>query len=380
MAGTTFQELLDGVALYYGSGSDQWAEIARYGVNQQTIPIIQQVPGVTVTMSNSGKYLGYDYNSPFATPVNPASAIDSNLQTGAYGDGSFNAQIPASAVTDQSTGTVTLQSGAVSSSTGSVVATIADRASLAVAGVALGTKLGKLIDSGLYAINPEWWDEHYPTINPQTWDDIATTQCGKNFIRSLFGLQNDDATMYLDERMLAYTYMMLLANGAYGSSDETEVPDDNIFNLPGLRWLNSSATAMLSIVIISVWKGIGAKALLILGSLKAIPESINEAAALDNAKPLKKFFKITLPMISPQLFYLVITSVMASFKVFESVRVLTQGGPGNSTDVLVFYIYRYAFESMKLGYASAAGVVLSIILMIFSIFYFRMLSKRVHYQ
>ena len=85
-------------------------------------------------------------------------------------------------------------------------------------------------------------------------------------------------------------------------------------------------------------------------------------------------------MISPQLFYLVITSVMASFKVFESVRVLTQGGPGNSTDVLVFYIYRYAFESMKLGYASAAGVVLSIILMIFSIFYFRMLSKRVHYQ
>lgn len=154
----------------------------------------------------------------------------------------------------------------------------------------------------------------------------------------------------------------------------------NIFNLPGLRWLNSSATAMLSIVIISVWKGIGAKALLILGSLKAIPESINEAAALDNAKPLKKFFKITLPMISPQLFYLVITSVMASFKVFESVRVLTQGGPGNSTDVLVYYIYRYAFESMKLGYASAAGVVLSIILMIFSIFYFRMLSKRVHYQ
>ena len=236
MAGTTFQELLDGVALYYGSGSDQWAEIARYGVNQQTIPIIQQVPGVTVTMSNSGKYLGYDYNSPFATPVNPASAIDSNLQTGAYGDGSFNAQIPASAVTDQSTGTVTLQSGAVSSSTGSVVATIADRASLAVAGVALGTKLGKLIDSGLYAINPEWWDEHYPTINPQTWDDMATTQGGKNFIRSLFGLQNDDATMYLDERMLAYTYMMLLANGAYGSSDETEVPDDNIFNLPGFEF------------------------------------------------------------------------------------------------------------------------------------------------
>lgn len=154
----------------------------------------------------------------------------------------------------------------------------------------------------------------------------------------------------------------------------------NFFNLPGLRWLNSSSTALMSIVMISVWKGVGAKALLLLGSLKAIPESINEAAALDDAKPIRKFFTITLPMISPQLFYLVITSVMASFKVFESVRVLTNGGPGNSTDVLVFYIYRYAFESMRIGYASAAGCVLSIILMIFSVFYFRMLSKRVHYQ
>lgn len=154
----------------------------------------------------------------------------------------------------------------------------------------------------------------------------------------------------------------------------------NLFNLPGLRWLNSSSTAMMSIIIISVWKGVGAKALLILGSLKAIPDSINEAAALDAAKPVRKFFKITLPMISPMLFYMVITSVMGSFKVFESVRILTNGGPGNSTDVLVFYIYRYAFESMKLGYASAAGCVLSVILMIFSIFYFRMLSKRVHYQ
>lgn len=218
MANTTFQELLDAVAGYYGSGSDQWAEIARYGVNQQTIPIIQQVPGVTVTVSNSGKYLGYDYTNPFASAVNPASAIDSNVQTGAYGAGSFNAQLPATAVTDPSTGTTTLQSGAKLTSGGSVVATIADRASLAITGVALGTKLGKLIDSGLYAFAPDWWDTHFPTINPETWDDLATTEGGKNFIRSLFGLQNDSATMYADERMLAYTYMMLLQNGAYSSA------------------------------------------------------------------------------------------------------------------------------------------------------------------
>lgn len=226
MANTTFQDLLDAVAGYYGSGSDQWAEIARYGVNQQTIPIIQQVPGVTVTVSNSGKYLGYDYTNPFASAVNPASAIDSNVQTGAYGAGSFNAQLPATAVTDPSTGTTTLQSGAKLTSSGSVVATIADRASLAITGVALGTKLGKLIDSGLYAFAPEWWDEHFPAINPETWDDIATTEGGKNFIRSLFGLQNDSATMYADERLLAYTYMMMLQNGAWGDGGKSIVIDN----------------------------------------------------------------------------------------------------------------------------------------------------------
>lgn len=227
MANTTFQELLDAVAGYYGSGSDQWAEIARYGVNQQTIPIIQQVPGVTVTVSNSGKYLGYDYTNPFASAVNPASAIDSNVQTGAYGAGSFNAQLPATAVTDPSTGTTTLQSGAKLTSGGSIVSTIADRASLAVMGVALGTKLGKLIDSGIYAFAPDWWDEHFPAINPETWDDIATTEGGKNFIRSLFGLQNDSATMYADERLLAYTYMMLLQNGAYntGGGSTADIDD-----------------------------------------------------------------------------------------------------------------------------------------------------------
>ena len=223
---TTFQELLEGVANYYGSGSDQWAEIARYGVNQQTLPIIQQVPGVTVTLSNSGKYLGYDYSNPFANAIPPASAIDSNVQTGTYGAGSFNAQLPATAVTDPSTGTTTLQSGARLTSAGTTVATIADRASLAVMGVALGTKLGKLIDSGIYAFAPDWWDDHYPSINPETWDDMATTEGGKNFIRSLFGLQNDSATMYADERMLAYTYMMLLQAGAYGSGEKSIVIDN----------------------------------------------------------------------------------------------------------------------------------------------------------
>ena len=223
---TTYQQLLDGVAQYYGQGSDQWVQIAQYGVTEQTIPILRQVPGVDITVSNSGKFLGWDYNNPFASTTNPASVIDSNVQSGAYGAGSFNAQLPATAVTNPSTGVTTMQSGAKVASTGATLATIADRTFLAVAGVSLGTKLGKLIDSGLYAADPEWWDEHYPTINPETWDDMASTEGGKSFIRSIFGLQNDDTTMYLDERMLAYTYMTLLANGAYNEQSAVYPPAD----------------------------------------------------------------------------------------------------------------------------------------------------------
>ena len=152
------------------------------------------------------------------------------------------------------------------------------------------------------------------------------------------------------------------------------------FEIPGLKWLNSSSTAMMSIVIVSVWKGIGYYALVVLSALKAIPSEIYEAAALDNTGRLRKFFRITLPLLSPQLFFLLITMTINSFKVFDTVRVMTGGGPGNSTDVLSYYIYRYAFQHFKVGYASAAGTVLMAMMMIMTALYFKGLGKKVHYQ
>jgi len=86
-------------------------------------------------------------------------------------------------------------------------------------------------------------------------------------------------------------------------------------------------------------------------------------------------------MISPQMFFLLITITISSFKVFDVIQVMTDGGPGNATDVIVTYIYRYAFQmNARVGYASAAGTVLLVILMILTYFYFRILSRRVHYQ
>ena len=153
-----------------------------------------------------------------------------------------------------------------------------------------------------------------------------------------------------------------------------------IFGLPGLKWLNSSSTAMISIVIVSVWKSMGYYALIVLSALKAIPAEIQEAAELDNTGPFRKLFRITLPMISPQLFFLLITITISSFKVFDTVRVMTEGGPGNSTNVLSYYIYHYVFKNNQMGLATSAGTILMVILMIMTGIYFKMIGNKVHYQ
>lgn len=153
-----------------------------------------------------------------------------------------------------------------------------------------------------------------------------------------------------------------------------------LFGFPPSKWLQSSDTSMMSIIIVSVWKSVGYYTLIILSALQSIPKEIYEAAELDNTSKPKQFFKITFPMISPQLFFLLIVMTIDSFKVFETVRVMTDGGPNFSTNVLVYFIYDNAFINMKLGYAAAAGMVLLLIVGLITIVYFKLLSKKVHYQ
>ena len=223
---TTFFDLLEAVESYYGAGSDQWVKIAQYGVTQETLPILKQVPGVNFTYSNSGKILGYDYINPFPKTPNPAEIIDSNIGGGGF---AFDAEIPGTVVTDVQTGIHTIESGAKVASSGAKFAAIADKVSLGLAGVAIGTQLGKAIDSALYSIDPEWWDENYPYINPETWDDMCTSKFGKSVIRGIFGLHDDSATMYLPQELMAYTYMLLLQQGAWNSGEkEIVVEDDSV--------------------------------------------------------------------------------------------------------------------------------------------------------
>ena len=148
--------------------------------------------------------------------------------------------------------------------------------------------------------------------------------------------------------------------------------------LPPSQWLQSSSTAMMSVMIVSIWHNVGYYSLIVLAALQSIPPSIYEAAALDNASRFKTFYKITLPLISPQLFFILIIMTIGSFKVFDTVRIMTGGGPNNATTTLVYYIYK--FRTTNIGYASATGVVLMIIVAILTFVYFKVLSKRIHYQ
>lgn len=200
-------------------------------------------------------------------------------------------------------------------------------------------------------------------------------------------LEKDSALNRFLQRSMFTPYLISLVSCAYIWSWMYNVDSGilnamlALFRLPLSRWLNDSHIALFCVAAVAVWKSLGYYLIIVMASVRAIPSEILEAAQLDNTPAVKKFFRITLPMISPQLFFLLITITISSFKVFDMIQVMTDGGPGNATDVLVTYIYRYAFEmNAKVGYASAAGTILLLILMVLTFLYFRMLGRRVHYQ
>lgn len=150
--------------------------------------------------------------------------------------------------------------------------------------------------------------------------------------------------------------------------------------LPTCPFLASSKTAMFSLVLMMVWKGTGYYTLLTVAALQGVPKEIYEAASIDDTPGWRVFFKITLPMISPTLFFSTIVATINSFQVFEPVNLMTLGGPANSTNTLVYQIYSDAFKYLKLGIASAEGVVLLAFVLVLTVVYFVFLGKKVHYQ
>lgn len=164
-------------------------------------------------------------------------------------------------------------------------------------------------------------------------------------------------------------------------------PDFGLFNaalemlgLPVSTWLRSSDTVVGSIIFVNVWKFLGYYTLILIAAIQNIPKSIYEAAMLDNASKICVFFKITLPMISPQIFFVLIVLSIGSFKIFDLISIMTAGGPNNASTSLVYYIYANVFQDFDVGRAAAASVVLMVLVGIMTILYFVGLAKKVHYQ
>ncbi|MBD0379969.1 carbohydrate ABC transporter permease [Paenibacillus sedimenti] len=153
-----------------------------------------------------------------------------------------------------------------------------------------------------------------------------------------------------------------------------------LFGIQKLEWLSSPKSSLLSLVIVAVWKGIGFNSLVFIAGLQSIPKDMYEAADLDESNRWRTFYKITVPMLSPTLFFLIIINLIGSFQVFETIAIMTKGGPVNSTNTLVFYIYEYGFRFFKIGYASAAGVVLLVVVGVLTLLYFKLLSRKIHYR
>ncbi|MFC3613649.1 sn-glycerol-3-phosphate ABC transporter permease UgpA [Lutimaribacter marinistellae] len=138
--------------------------------------------------------------------------------------------------------------------------------------------------------------------------------------------------------------------------------------------------AMALIVIAATWRQVSYNFLFFLAGLQAIPKSLTEAAAIDGAGPVKRFWSIQLPLLSPTVFFLIVVNVVyAFFETFGVVHATTSGGPGNATNILVYKVWRDAFEGLNLGSSAAQSVILMVIVIALTAIQFRYIERRVEY-
>jgi multiple sugar transport system permease protein len=161
-----------------------------------------------------------------------------------------------------------------------------------------------------------------------------------------------------------------LLNGAIGA-----------FGIPPQRWVADPTLAMPSIIAMSVWQGLPANVIIFLAGLQAIPSEYYDAASVDGAGRQSRFRRITLPLLTPSIFFTGVLALIGAFQVFDQVYVMANPGkPSEATITLVYFIYEAGFRNFKMGYASAASWIMFLIVAIATIVYFRTQDRWVHYQ
>jgi multiple sugar transport system permease protein len=153
-----------------------------------------------------------------------------------------------------------------------------------------------------------------------------------------------------------------------------------LFGIIGPSWLYDYNLAMPIVIVVSVLKNFGLNMTIFLSALISIPEMYYEAAVMDGASKRKQFFNITIPMLTPTIFMVIMITIIASLKVFSQIYVMTSGGPGDSTKVIVYYIFEKAFKTYQMGYASAIAIILFVIILAITIFQWNMKKRWVFYE
>lgn len=154
----------------------------------------------------------------------------------------------------------------------------------------------------------------------------------------------------------------------------------SIFNIHGIGWLTDIRWGLLSVSIVNIWLNIGINFIFMLSGLQGISKELYESAQIDGANIFIQQIKITIPMLSPTIFFLLIIDILNAFQEFGVINIMTQGGPVDSTNVMVYSIYRDAFFNFRFGSAAAESAILFIILLILTIVQFKSSEKKVYYK
>lgn len=177
---------------------------------------------------------------------------------------------------------------------------------------------------------------------------------------------------YIASVVAVCTVWMVLLQPSYGPVNEF-FRSIGIANPPG--WLADFKWSLPSIMIIYVWQQVGYYSIVFLAGLKGLPEDVYEAAKVDGASSIRQFFSLTVPLISPTTFFLTIMGIIGSFKVFDQISVLTQGGPGSYSSVMAYYVYRTAFDYFEMGYANTLAWALFVLVFIVTLVQWKMQAK-----
>jgi len=181
---------------------------------------------------------------------------------------------------------------------------------------------------------------------------------------------------YYISMVIAAMVFVWIYNGKYGLLNRVV----SLFGIDPVEWLINPKTVLPALVVVSVWKGVGFAMILFIAGLRSIPADYYEAAAIDGANRWQLFHNITLPLLSPMTLFLVITTFISSMQVFQSIDIMTNGGPLQASNAIVYWIYTLAFSQFRTGRASALIMIFFVIILLLTALQWMISRKKVHYE